>query len=91
MEKNISKLLKGVGGMKSDVTNRQIVIMLYLTLTTYTIISIPKVMAQSAGTGAWLPILAMSVIFSLFVVSGHIFYNRHWFKRHLLFMGKRSI
>lgn len=54
--------------MKNEVTNRQIVIMLYLTLTTYTIISIPKIMAQRAGTGSWLPLLGMAVVFSLFVV-----------------------
>lgn len=63
--KNNLGLRKGVSGMKSDVTNRQIFFLLFLTLTTYTIINIPKIMAQHAGTGAWLPILLTTVIFSL--------------------------
>lgn len=54
--------------MKSDVSNRQIFFLLYLTLTTYTLISIPKVLAERAGTGAWLPILIMTAVFSLLVV-----------------------
>jgi hypothetical protein len=33
------------GYVKSEVTNRQITFLLFLTLTTYTIINIPKVMA----------------------------------------------
>jgi spore germination protein len=60
------QIVKGVSIMKSEVTNRQIAILLFLTLTTYTVINIPKVMAQRAGTGSWLPILAMAVVFSLF-------------------------
>ncbi len=54
--------------MEGDVTNRQIALLLFLTLTTYTIINIPKVMAQHAGSGAWLPVLAMSVLFAVLVV-----------------------
>ncbi len=54
--------------MKSDVSNRQIFFLLYLTLTTYTLISIPKVLAERAGTGAWVPILIMTAVFSLLVV-----------------------
>ncbi len=54
--------------MKSDVSNRQIFFLLYLTLSTYTLISIPKVLAERAGTGAWVPILIMTAVFSLLVV-----------------------
>ncbi len=54
--------------MKSDVSNRQIFFLLYLTLTTYTLISIPKVLAEKAGTGAWVPILIMTAVFSLLVM-----------------------
>ncbi len=54
--------------MKNAATNRQIFFFLILTLTTYTLINIPKVMAQHAGRAAWPPILLASVIFALFAV-----------------------
>ncbi len=54
--------------MKSDVSNRQIFFLLYLTLTAYTLISISKVLAERAGTGAWVPILIMTAVFSMLIV-----------------------
>lgn len=48
--------------MGSNVTNRQIFFLLFLTLTTYAIINTPKIMAQKAGSGAWLPLIAISVV-----------------------------
>lgn len=50
--------------MKSSITNRQIFFLLFLTLTAYTIISIPEVVAQNSGSGGWLSILITSLFFA---------------------------
>lgn len=51
--------------MDSKITNRQIFFLVCVTLTTYTLITISRVLAQSAGTGGWLPPIVMSLVFSL--------------------------
>lgn len=51
--------------MENTITNRQIFFILLLTLTCYTAVSISKVMAEAAGTGAWLTILATTLVFAL--------------------------
>lgn len=48
----------------SHVTNRQMVFLIVMTLTTYYIISIPYEMARTAGRGGWIPVLIASVIFA---------------------------
>lgn len=42
--------------------------MIFLTLTTYSTIDLPKIMAQTAGRSSWIPIMAASVIFGGAVV-----------------------
>ncbi len=54
--------------MKNATTNRQIFFFLILTLTAYTVINIPKILAQHSGRAAWPPILLTTVVFSLFAV-----------------------
>lgn len=54
--------------MNSGVTNRQIFFILLLTLTTYSVVDISRAMAESAGTGGWLTVLATSVIFAVAAV-----------------------
>lgn len=49
----------------NSLTNRQMVMVLIISLTCYSIIKLPKVMAQSAGTGSWLSILVAALIFGL--------------------------
>lgn len=51
--------------MNSNVTNRQIFFILFLTLTSYSAVIIAKDLAGTAGTGAWIPILVMSLIFAI--------------------------
>lgn len=51
--------------MSNTVTNRQIFFILFLTLTTVAIVQIPKTMAQSAGTGSWITIIIVSLIFAV--------------------------
>ncbi len=90
--KNISHLWEGAIGVKSAVTNRQIFFLLYLTLTTYTIINIPKVLAQQAGRAAWVPILLVAAVFSLFVIIivhlGNMFPGKMLFEYSQEIVGK---
>jgi spore germination protein len=53
--------------MTNSITNRQMFFILFLTLTTYTIVDIAKEMAESADTGGWIPILITAVIFAVAV------------------------
>ena len=50
-------------GLTNSITNRQMFFIIFLTLTTYTTIDLPKTMAQTAGRSSWIPIIAVSVIF----------------------------
>ncbi len=52
----------------NSITNRQMVFILFITLTTYTTIDLPKSMAQTAGRSSWIPIIISSVIFGVGVV-----------------------
>lgn len=53
--------------MNSHITNRQMFFLLFVTLTTYTTISVPKVIAQGVGTGGWFTLLITSLFFAVFV------------------------
>lgn len=52
--------------MKSSITDRQLFFVLFLTLTTYTVISIPKVIAQASGSGGWVTLLITALLFAAF-------------------------
>lgn len=54
--------------MINTITNRQMAFILFLTLTSVTILTIPKVMAETAGVGSWITIMIISVIFGLLAV-----------------------
>ncbi|MCX8074531.1 MAG: spore germination protein [Clostridia bacterium] len=56
--------------MKSTVTNRQIFFIIFLTLTGYSLISIPKDAVKSAGTGAWITVLLLTIgfMFGMFFI-----------------------
>ena len=49
--------------MTNSITNRQMFFIIFLTLTSYTTINLPKTMAQTAGRSSWIPIMAVSIIF----------------------------
>lgn len=52
--------------MKNSISNRQMFFLLLLTLTTYTVISIPKIIAQGPGTGGWFSLIITSFFFAIF-------------------------
>ncbi len=51
--------------MPNTVTNRQMFFLLLITLTTYTVISIPQLMAENANTGSWVPLLFTTLVFAI--------------------------
>ena len=51
----------------NTITNRQMVFILFLTLTSITIVTIPKDMAEAAGVGNWIPLMLMAVLFGVLV------------------------
>ncbi|MCE5236430.1 MAG: GerAB/ArcD/ProY family transporter [Clostridiaceae bacterium] len=51
--------------MRNTVTNRQVVFILFITLSTSSVATVAKTMAVSAGHGAWLTLLLVSIIFGL--------------------------
>lgn len=51
--------------MANSISNRQLFFILLLTVTSYTTINLPKIVAQFAGRSGWLLILAMALAFGL--------------------------
>ena len=51
--------------MTNRITNKQMFFIIFLSLTTYTTIDLPKAMAQTAGRSSWIPILIVSIIFGI--------------------------
>lgn len=51
--------------MANSITNRQMFFILFLTSISFGVVSISKIMAESAGTGSWLTILITSLIFAI--------------------------
>ncbi len=49
--------------MSNNITNRQVFFILVMTLTTYTTISLPKVVAEEVGTSGWITILIAAIFF----------------------------
>jgi len=47
----------------NSITNRQMFFIIFLTLTTYSTIDLPKIMAQTAGRSSWIPIIVASLLF----------------------------
>jgi spore germination protein (amino acid permease) len=57
-----------VVSIPNSVKNRQIIFILFTTITCVTIITIPKMLALSAKNGFWLTVLIGSVIFGLIAI-----------------------
>lgn len=53
--------------MPNTITNRQMFLILFMTMTAIASVDISKIMAQSAGTGGWATILLTSLLFALAV------------------------
>jgi spore germination protein (amino acid permease) len=53
--------------LKSSITDRQMAFLLFVTLVSYSRISITKTLVQSAGTGGWFPLMVTALFFAAFV------------------------
>lgn len=69
--------------MSNTITKRQLFFILVLTLTCYSVLVISKEMAETAGTGAWLTILATGLVFAL--ATAVIVSLNNMFKGQMLF------
>jgi spore germination protein len=69
--------------LTNTITNRQLFFILAVTLTCYSVVVISKEMAEKAGTGAWLTILATSLVFAL--AAGVIVSLNNMFQGQMLF------
>lgn len=54
----------GERALPNTITNRQMAFILFLTLTAITVISLPRTMAESAGSGGWVSLLLAAVIYA---------------------------
>lgn len=54
--------------MTNSISNRQMVFIIYLTLTSFSTIELPKVLAQTAGRSGWITILIMAMIYAVAAV-----------------------
>ena len=78
--------------LEDKISNRQIFFIIFITLSSFTIVELPKTMARSAGTGAWVPLLIAAVIFSFAVAViihlGNLFIGKTLFEYSTLLVGK---
>ncbi len=54
--------------MSNSISNRQMVLLIFLSMTTYNVVTIANSMARAAGRGGWLPLLAAAFIFAVIAV-----------------------
>lgn len=54
--------------MPNSITNRQLFFILYLTITAYSMIDLPKNMAQTAGKNSWIAIILTSIVFAFAII-----------------------
>jgi spore germination protein len=69
--------------LTNRVTNRQIIFILILTLSSYSIVDISRAMAASAGYGSWLTILVTAIFFTVIAIINLSLGNK--FKGQMLF------
>jgi len=64
--------------MNTPLTNRQIAFVVYCTIVGFGIIGIPRDMAEAGGTGGWIPVAILTVIFMLNVyIISYLGYINH--------------
>lgn len=78
--------------MAEQVTNRQMFFIIVITLSGFSVIELPKIMAQSAGTGSWITLMIGAIIFSslaaVIAYLGNLFQGQTIFEYSQLLVGK---
>lgn len=76
-------------------TNRQIFFLIFITLTTYTTIDLPQIMAQTTGRSSWIPIIISSILFAIaiFMIASlnNMFQGKVFFDYAKTIVGKHLI
>ncbi|KOA18823.1 spore germination protein YndE [Clostridium homopropionicum DSM 5847] len=57
--------------MNTPLTNRQIAFVVYCTMVGFGIINLPRDMAEAGGTGGWIPLVILTVVFmfNVYIIS----------------------
>jgi len=76
--------------LANSVTNGQMFFILVLTVSSYTTIDIPKIVAQTAGRSGWMLILAFALVFGL-AASMIVWLNNHFQGKVLFDYGQEII
>lgn len=78
--------------MNESLTNRQIAFWVFGAIVAYGIISLPRDMAEAAGTGAWIPLLVTTVIAMIigyiFTFLGYVHKEKTIYDYSILLTGK---
>lgn len=78
--------------LDNTVTNRQMFFIIFLIVSSVSVIALPKKMADTAGTGAWIPILAMTffymIVIAIFSKLNNTFPGMTFFEYAPLLIGK---
>ena len=69
--------------LTNTITNRQMIFLLLLAGASYNVVVLPKEMAETSGTGAWIPLLIMGFLFGLGAMA--VVYLNSLFKGKTLF------
>lgn len=75
-----------------QVSNRQLFFIIFITLSAFSIAELPKTMARAAGTGAWVPLLIVTIFMSfavaIIIYLGNLFKGKTLFEYSTLLVGK---
>jgi spore germination protein (amino acid permease) len=78
--------------LQKHVTNGQLFFIIFFTLTGYSVIELPKTLAESSGTGAWFTIIVTTVFFmfaaSIIAYLGYMFKEKTLYEYSRLLAGK---
>ncbi|PKM49923.1 MAG: spore gernimation protein [Firmicutes bacterium HGW-Firmicutes-7] len=78
--------------MTDQVTNRQLFFIIVITLVGFSIIELPKSLAESSGRGAWITLIIASISFgvlaAILAYLGYLFQGKTLFEYSQLLVGK---
>ena len=78
--------------MDRQVSNRQLFFIIFITLYSFSVQDLPRVMARSAGTGAWVPLLLVAIFMSfavaIIIYLGKLFKGKTLFEYSSILVGK---
>jgi spore germination protein len=77
------------------VTNRQLFFILFMIMVSSSVVELPRTMAQTAGTGAWLPLMLTALFFAFpaaaFAILGNAFKGKTLPEYSVQLVGKLGV